>query len=1334
MAYTIILIVCFPNHTSTAQERIFEKITVKEGLSHSTVYDIAQDEYGVMWFGTREGLNSFDGNRITTFKHDKSGPGSLSDSEVNAIRATHSGLLVGTYKGLDRYVPETHRFERILHGVAVSTIFETPDSTVFAGTQQGLFKIEGKKKTLLLEGMAIQDMAAFRTNVFWVALHQRILLINNMGEVISEYSLPESPYNNTAKNVYTINTLFKDSEGTLWMGTSHGLFYFDTGKDRFNHIGLTDRDNIEAEVIRSILEDTEGNLWLGTESGIFVFDRKKGSVINYTQSFNVQPETLSDKSVYSLFQSRDNIIWAGTYFGGVNYTMPGSNGIRKYMPGDYRNSINGKAVSQITGLDDGTIWIGTEDGGVSIFHPDRQHFDRLTTRDGLSSNNVHAIEEDGQGNVWIGTFLGGINRYDKKDGTITVYKNSGDTSGSLSNNYVYAILQDRNGTLWAGTQYGLNTFDYGSGEFHLFMPGELGDKFVYDILEDRRGNLWFCTRHNGVYQYLTDRKKLVRYTVSDEKRGHFISAYEDSGGTIWFGTLNDGLFRYDYGQGALSPFMLNDRLPNKNTYGMLEDDEGRLWISTNSGISVYTPGSTELLHLEVKDGLSTNQFNFKSFYRDARGRLYFGSINGLNVIDPGKLNVSPGAPGIRFTGLQLFNKAVPIDRDGVLKEDLNYVGKIVLKHNQNVLGLEYNAIDYLQGASVRYAYKLDGFDENWNRVGTKNNATYTNLEPGDYVFRVRTLPFTSVNNEKQVQLTILPPFWKSNGAYALYTLLCLLLIYAYWRFVRFVHAQKLAVQMERLEKEKIRELNQHKLNFFTFISHEFKTPLTLIIASVEKYFKESVNRASPPEELLSVKRGAEKLNQLIFQLLEFRKIETDHARLELRKGDIILFLRNTFDAFTPLFSRKEVKYTFKSHFKEYHCYFDPEKVEMIVANLISNALKNTPAGGTITLQVAISTALDSRKRSLMDIDVTDNGNGMSPEQAAHITEPFYRTDGEGKSQNTGLGLALVKSLTGFLEGSLHIASEPGEGTKVNVRFPLLLKAPESHKIAPVAGNRAAGLLPGDTGDGENTGPDETSTPASGGNYKIIIAEDNTELMRFLQKHFSRRFNVIVAKDGMQVLEKMKNNTPDLIVSDVKMPELNGIDLCKRIKSNPETRYIPFVLLTAKDEEQLKLDALAAGANAYLSKPFNLRELELLIKNLLETGKNLENRFSPISGIKDDIPMPANNRDREFLRKIVSLVEANYQDPKFGVETLADRAGISRSLLHLKMKQVTGLSASGYIKRIRMKKACRWIRAGKSISEVAYNVGYSDPNYFSRAFKKEFGQTPSRFAGKQGGGR
>src|SRR5690606_6064056 len=592
--FWFILISFIWSMTIFSQEKTFEKITVKDGLSHNTVYDIAQDTDGFIWFGTREGLNKFDGKTIQTYYTENG----LSTNQINTLVTTSRGLLVGTTRGLDVFKPQYNTFENLLSqqeiGGTINAIIETDTNEILIGTTNGLFKINQDGKTQhILKNSWIQGIESFKTNVFWVALHKKILLINNMGERIREYQIPESQEKYKDGSTYTILSTYKDSNNNLYVGTTRGLYYLAQNAETFQYVDLSIIGEREAEVIRSITEDENNVLWLGTESGVVTYDKSTNTVKNYRQSFSNQPEKLSDKAVYSIFVSKENIIWIGTYFGGVNYSSPKIKGITTYTPSDYRKSLNGKAVSAIASPQPGKLWIGTEDGGINILDKASNQISYLNTSNGLSSNNVHSIYKDNQGTIWIGTFLGGINKLEEKSGKLTHYKYSKNDPSSISNNNVYSILQDYSGRLLIGTQNGLNRYNYQTGDMELFMPEILRHKFIYDILEDHDNNLWFCTRNSGIYKLDYTSQKLAKVELKQFPDNNvpeqIVSAYETKNGDIWFGTLNDGVLIFDKKQDQILPFRLNHKLPNRNVYGILEDNSGNKWLSTNQGLSIYDP-------------------------------------------------------------------------------------------------------------------------------------------------------------------------------------------------------------------------------------------------------------------------------------------------------------------------------------------------------------------------------------------------------------------------------------------------------------------------------------------------------------------------------------------------------------------------------------------------------------------------------------------------------------------------------------------------------------------------------------------------------------------------
>lgn len=1323
-----------------AQSLDFEHLSTRRGLSHSTVYAITQDHRGFMWIGTREGLNRYDSYDVKTYYTEAGLPA----NEVHALLATEKEFYVGTTRGVSRYQPARDQFENITgEGIAtggINQIYEAQDGTIFVCAGRGLFRLNDEQtlQTVISQQNA-KSICNFKTNVYWLVLGKQVLLINQLGERIKTYEPVFPDTHSEGERQHTLHKIIKDREDRIWLITNKGLFTYHPERDQFEFVSLNHRENqIEANVIRDIAEDSANNLWLGTELGLFVYDKQRGTTRHYTQSFT-RPNTLSDKAIYSIYISREDIAWIGTYFGGVNYTKLQKKGFFKLLPSEQGRSIGGKAVSQMIQDAAGRLWIGTEDGGITIYDKKKQQFEYLQTGTGqadqLSCNNVHALHQDKRGYIWIGTFLGGLNRYDPQSGQVRIYKKNPSVSHAISNDYIYSIHQDASEQLWIGSQAGLNLYNYQKDHFEAFRPDIFRNKFIYDILEDSRGDLWFCSRWSGIYRYRPASGALSHFQAAGQKEhgldcNQIISAFEDSRGFLWFGSLMGGLIRWDPETEHFHAIKQADGLPNDNVYGILEDNHHFLWLTTNKGLSRYDPKAGTFLHFTTADGLSDNQFNFKSFYQDQGGWLYFGTVNGLNYFHPDSAQWNTTAPQLHFTNFKLFNKDVPVQPKGTLRQHIDQTPELALKYSENVITFEYVGINYFSEGNNHYDYYLEGFESDWNEVGNKRTATYTNLSPGDYVFHLRASGshHQPASGERQIRLTVLPPFWRTNWAIFLYCLLAGGLVLLYSRFVRFLHRQKLAVQLERLEKEKIREINQHKLDFFTFISHEFKTPLTLIIASIEKFFRPRVPSPAHAEEMLSIKRNANRLHHLVQQLMEFRKIETNHASLELSKGDIILFLKDTFSAFSPLFEHKGLDHQFQSNYHEYYCYFDPDKLEMIVSNLLSNAIKHTEKPGKVSLWVEIqpSSGEGDAARSL-HLFVSDTGSGIREEDSERIFAPFYTHENKESNQTgSGIGLALVRSLIQYLGGRLSLASKAELGTAIKIELPIYHKPlNEDTETATVNGNRSVnlplGLFPG--GD---TSEVEEKHEQLQKELSILIVEDDRELLQFLNKHFSRRYKVLVARNGQEAMERVERSFPDLILSDAKMPHKDGISLCKEIKNNPQTSHIPFIMLTAKTSDAHKLEGLKVGANAYITKPFNLKELDLLIFNTLNSRKHLQRRFSNLKPEKT-VPIPANNRDREFLHQLTQLVEDHYQDPHFTIALLAQMLGISRSMLHLRMKKIVGLSASEFIKQKRMEKAGELLEAGLSISEVAYRVGFNDPNYFSKVFKKQFGVLPSVYS-------
>lgn len=1302
------------------------------------MYAIEQDAQGFMWFGTREGLNRYDSEEIITFYHDETSPNSLLSNNITALKASGNKLLIGTDHGLCIFNHELGSFEEWNYEGSslgyVNQITYTSDSSLFVATSKGLFtkKTDASKFTKLISETNIVDFLEYKKGVYWVSSIQNLWMINQYGETISQFEKLDPSASEVVDLGHNVSSLFKDTGGSVWVGTrKNGLLkHLDNGT--FEQV-LTrhDLNSLEMNIVRTISEDNLGRLWIATESGVLIYDPANDHVEILSQDFDDQKQNLSDKAIYSIEQSRDGIMWVGTYFGGVNMINLPPPKFKTLHPRSRGEGLSGKAVSTIIEPQKDVFWIGTEDGGISIWNKGENQFSYLRNLpgvNGLSVDNVHEIYQDDDEAIWIGTFLGGLNRYNSATGQVTVHKGSAQRANAFSHNMVYSVHRDAKDRLWIGTQGGLNLYNEKDGSYEPFNPDRFAGKFIYDIYEDRKEGLWLCINNSPTIYYLDSADRIIEYqfTKSDfsgsEASIGVISAFEDPQGIMWFGTYNYGLLRFDPRTEQFKHYNVKDGLTNNYVYGILKESKRNvLWLSTNKGLNRFDIDTEQFTSYNISHGLPNNQFNFKSYYQAKDGTMYFGTINGLCYFHPDSLTENIYAPLVYFSDFKLFNKSVEIGEEFLLKKSLNTVSQIELEYRQNVLTFEFVAINYLSHGNNQYAYYMDGFEKEWNYVGNRKSATYTNLSPGNYIFKVKAANNDGVWSDevRTVAIKVHPPFWASSWALVLYSGLLIAFFFLYRLFLTYRNKEKMAVQIERIEREKITELNRHKINFFTNISHEFKTPLTLIIASIDKFLLSPDSEENRQSYYKLIRRNARRLQFLIEQLMEFRRMETDHAKVLYSQGDLVLFLKDTFMAFQPAMAEKDLSYNFTSNRSSFHAYFDDDKLEKIVTNLISNAIKHTDTRGSIDIDVNILKNTGDDKR--VQIIISDTGHGMSQEEIEHIFSPFYRTEtGKQVSPGSGIGLTLVKGLIDFLGGAIQVESNLHRGTYITIDLPLAGQI-DQEVISAIDGNKTI-----DIDHVLRSEPfQKHKENRSNSEYELLIVEDNGEIVNLLKDHFGKKYKIITAGNGIEGLRKLKKNIADIIISDVMMPEMDGYEFCKIVKSNLETSHIPVILLTAKAGADNRLKGINLGADMYVPKPFNLYELELRIRNLLEARQKMRQHFLKFANIMDEEAVPVNNRDQSFLNSLKGIVEKHMEDSDFNITTFAQEAGVSRSLLHLKLKKLVNMSASEFVKTIRLQKAAYLLeKSDLSISEIAYAVGYADPNYFTRSFKEKFSCSPS----------
>lgn len=1329
-------LVLFPAITFGQGDFSFNQITSLNGLSHNTVFNITQDSDGFMWFGTRDGLNRFDGEHVFNFYADGIDSSGLLANKISYLFPNkEGGVYIGTNIGLNYYDKHQGKISTLLSDESkslgrINKVYQASSNAIFICTPQGLFMQPtlDERPFAVISNIGIRDMVEFRKDVFWLLSPHSILMVNSFGETIKEYREINGDANTKISLAHNASCLFKSDDGTIWLGTiKDGLFKYNPEMDWFESILSEHEYNpLEVNMVRALEEDADSNIWIGTESGLFIYNRYDNSLLAYRQSFDDTPG-LNDKAIYSLYRSKENIMWVGTYFGGVNAMRQKEEGFRVLGPNGGEVALSGKAVSDITRDRDGKFWIATEDGGVNIWDRKINSIEYLRSipnnQNSLRVNNVHALHEDADGVMWIGTFLGGLHRYDPSTKKMRVYEEK-NTNISLYGKMVYSILRDSEGVLWVGSQDGLSVFDEKENKLIEYKPAVFKGKFIYEIFEDSNNDLWFCINMEDIIIRLDRKKKITQKysyqntTKQNRNLSGTVCAHEDTKGRLWFGSVDEGLLLLNKEKRSFTSFSVQKGLPNNYVYGILEDDQGDLWLSTNKGLSEFDPEEYTFKNYDISHGIPQNQFNFKSSYKDESGWMYFGTINGLCYFHPDSLEINQSPPVLYFSDFKLFNESVKIEQGGILKKSINSVEHITLGYSQNVWTLDYASINYLTTGGNTYAYYLDGFENDWNYVGKQRSATYTNLSPGEYTFKLKAANNDGVWSEvKSVNFTVLPPWWRTYWAVFAYMILMGAIILIYRSFLIVRNKERMAFQIEKLEREKITEINRHKINFFTYISHEFKTPLTIIIASIDKFLKKAKDD-SESSDFQSIKRNAKRLLFLIDQLMEFRRIEADHAKVNYCQGDIILYLKDTLEAFAPLFALKNIESKFTSERSQYFAYFDSDKLDKIITNLLSNAVKYTYEG-EIEMEVSIT---EGDTQDQLQVILSDTGHGVAPEEINKIFAAFYQTeDGQLIPSGTGLGLTLVKSLIDFLGGKIDVKSNLQRGIFITVDLPLPRQIKE--KAIFVKGNKSLDISYEIVSEEKSA---NAKAPDSVGDFELLIVEDNEEILRFLVEHFANEYRVHFATNGRQALSMLEKKIPDVIISDVLMPEMDGLTLCRNVKSKVSTSHIPVILLSARTTIDNKLEGLDAGADMYLTKPFNLSEIDLYIRNTVNFRERTRKHFLQFAAVPD-IDIPINNRDQDLIKRLTAIVEEHIADSNFDITTFCKEAGVSRSLLHLKLKKLVGLSASEFVRVIRLRHAAYLLEKSElNISEIAYNVGYLDPNYFTRTFKEKHNLSPSEY--------
>ena len=1316
----------------------FVHITNNNGLPQNHVTCIMQDHKGLMWLGTKNGLCRYNGYEMQTYFHDITENNTLSHNFVRSIfQDRQKRIWIGTDKGICRYLPDKDEFVQYeIQELSVTSIVQNNDSKIFCCADVLYYYDEVADKffpvTVGVNNETITGaitLATDKHNMLWIGGNRGLVGYNAGFTKSNEVNIMD--HNNEQIINDNVISLFIDDAGNIWIGKNgNGIISYNPST--FQTTFYKDKKGIPNGVIRSIEQDNQGRMWFGTEKGISVL-KNNNTFENIQQNYNDR-FGLNDNAIYSIEKDRDGNMWVGTYFGGVNVFYPGFEQFKYYDAGYSENQLKGKAVRQIIQETDNILWMATEDGGLHKFDKETGIFYKISDKN-ICSDNIHSLQIDAENNLWIGTFWGGLTRYNLQTKQSKYFNTD---NSALPVNNIFALYVDSRETVWLGTSFGLRCFNKKNNSIEEIQNGLLSDNFIYCITEDRNGNLWIGLRSKGLVCY-NIRQGIVRnwdvQAGSNALSDNFVtSVLEDFDGRIWVGTNNGGLYLYSMQSNDFRSLLSEGIIPEQCIYALLEDNDGDLWITTNNGLISYDYHTGLATKYTTEDGLPTNHFNFTSAFMDNKGIVYLGTVQGMVSFDPKNVKQKTNFPNIVFTGLTIGDKSItPNGPDSPLHREFDNTSKIILNHKQaQLFGIEYAGISLGHTRNIIYAMQMEGLNPEWQVVNTQRRIVFSGLPAGKYIFRVKASSSKNTwddSNIRSIEIEVKPPFYLSVWAYVAYSVLILIVIASVIKFYYKRLEEKNAIRVNRLEKEKLEEMNELKRNFFTNISHEFKTPLTLIMAPVRQIIGNADTGEKNRKKLELVLKNSNSLMNLLNELIDFNKIESDQVQIKLQKGNPLGFIREICNRFYALALEDEIKFEVEIEDLEEEVWFSLSSVEKIINNLLSNAFKYTPKEGKVKFSASI---VENEKEELfLKIVVEDTGIGIAKENLEKIFEAYYREGREGVNKNPswGIGLTLTKSLAHLHKGDISITSELGKGsvftTLLNVSpdaFPeknkLELRANpdylEKYNYSSIVSEEQRQFI-------SKNGTELNRQKKN----EILIVEDNVEMLKFLIDLFSEKYDVKAAQTGLEALKQMEEKLPDLLISDIMMPEMNGMDLCRQVKSNMLTSHIPVILLTAKTGTENIIKGYEFGADVYVEKPFDPSSLLLQVQNLLRTRDYNRQQFK--ESIVRNIGMIAKNKyDEKLLNDIQKVVEENLSNEEFNVSDVIKSVGVSRTMLHVKLKSMLDMSIGDYIRNIRIEKAKELLLQGNIIADTAYSTGFSDPNYFSKCFKKQTGKTPSEF--------
>lgn len=1324
----------------------FQRYSSKDGLSSNTIYCIYRDSYGFLWLGTEDGLNRFDGRRYNVYRYDANQENSLMANHISALCEDKKGRIwIGTNGGglsyYDREADRIRSYNLTPDGKWLSTAINAVDTdangNIWVASYGALYILDVNNLQKKMDPTYRRIVETFagkvtscvfrdRQNNMWVSSENGIFRLSADFKTIKRFEVlsEQEGYGNGIE----VSSIVEDDKGRIWIGSMLGLKYLNPGDSEFNKfIAKQGNGALSSPRIYTLCHNQKQDLWIGTDNGLDVLNTNNFTV----RTFKPDPSnvhSLSHKSIRSIFVDNSGIYWIGTFQGGLNKFDTNLSQFRLKSLDFLEGMTGDPAIVTSFAAYQNKIFLGVDGGGVWKYDRETDRLSSVSLSANLPRDLTVLTLERKLDQLWIGTYQQGVVCYDLVNGNLKRYI-VGNKEDNLNNNDIFCLKVDFKGNTWVGTNGGgVNIIQKGSGIVKKYKRDDhLGDgiqvpgNFIRALAEDREQHMWIGTYGSGLVMYdpLTKRSKIFDKANNKLPSNYILAIYTDKKGNLWVGTNGNGIGLLRKGKLVFETLSEKDGLANGAIQSIVEDDKGRIWFSTNKGLSCYSPAQNKFKNYSNAVGLQEGAFMLGASLKTSDGEIYFGGQKGFNHFYPAHLKTNSNPAKVALTDLKIDNVIIQSAEKGPIQQSLLTADRIELKYKQN-FSISFAALNLTVPEDNQYEYRLVGFDKNWIRNGKENSVYYTNLDPGDYVFEVRASNNDGIWNKeiKSIAIHVAPPFWRTIYAYLFYVFAAVgVLLWMRHRGIEKLK-QKFAIEQERTQAKQLIEqqkrdaetkhqLDAMKIRFLTNLSHEFRTPISLIMGPIDALIGKNKD-SKLADQLNLISRNARRLLNLVNQLLDFRKMEYHELKLQDEDGELVSFVQEVYRSFQDMALQKGIDYSFFPCQEKLHCRFDRNKVERVLFNLIYNAFKFTKKDGDIAVSISSVSVVD--KKLHVYLEVRDTGIGIPEQLQQSIFESFFQYDNDGKmaSQGSGIGLSIAQSFVQMYDGEISVSSQPAKGS--SFKFDLWLDQaepvydgiPEQEAITLVQPVEAR------------------QSPL------VLIIEDDEDFRYYLKESLKEHYQIIEATNGKDGWQKALFHHPDIVVSDVQMPYLNGMEFSQKLAQDKRTKHIPVVLLTASQVDNGLVCGLESGAVGYLTKPFDMDVLIAKINSLLQLNQAFKEVYSKqVSILPPELTI--NSEKDKFLQKVLNYVHDNIDNPQLSVEALSAHTSMSRASLYNKLLELTGMSPVDFIRSVKLEKAASLLeKSDKSISEIAYETGFANPNYFTKVFKAKYQMTPSEY--------